>query len=247
MACRALVPCLAVVTAAVVISSCGNRDTDTTVPTAEQMASTLVMVDDFDGEWTVNEFPDGSPTAPSGVVSDDGHDMLVKLDMCDEASAESIAAADSLRWQAFRQLDLTVDDPIELRVDDQIEPPDRTGHMAFVQELLNSGAPDEIETTFDLIRDGMQACLGDFAADQEGPGSSETMAIPDVGDDRFGVLVTVGEAGASGEWRLYNALIRQGPVLMLMVVYDIRAGEAVEPQFSIDDIGELIQAAVDKL
>jgi hypothetical protein len=119
--------------------------------------------------------------------------------------------------------------------------------MVLVQELLTSGEPDEIETTFTLIRDGLQACLGEYSADEGGPGTSETMTIPDVGDDRYGVLVTVGDAGASAEWRLYNALIRQGPVLMLMVVVDIRAGEGVAPQVSIDDIDEFVQTAVDKV
>jgi hypothetical protein len=115
---RTLERCVAVVAAAVLISGCGG-DTYTIVPTAEQMAATLVTADDFDGDWTV----DASSAAVSGVVSDDEHDTLLKLDMCDRASAESSAAAESLRWQAFRQLDLTVDDPIELTVDDPINPP----------------------------------------------------------------------------------------------------------------------------
>ena len=247
MARHALEVCVAVVTAAVLVSGCSDDDTDTTVPTAEQMASTLVTADDFDGAWTVNEPPDASAAFLSGVVSDDERDRLLQLDLCDKASAESSAAAESLRWQAFRQLDLTVDDPIELTVDDPTDPTDRTGHMVFVQEFLTSAEPDEIETTFELIRDGMLACLGDDPADQGGPGTVETVTIPDVGDDRSGFLISVGQADASADGRLYNILVRRGPVLMLIVVADVTAGEGVEPQFSIDDIGKLIQTTVDKL
>ena len=238
---------MAVVVAAVVINGCGDDDIDTTVRTAEQMASTLVTADDFDDDWTVNEPPDTSAAFLSGVVSDDERDRLMQLDLCDKASAESSAAAESLRWQAFRQLDLTVEDPIELTVADPAESPDRTGQMVFVQEFLTSAEPAQIATTFELVRDGMQACLGDYPADQGGPGTVEMVTIPDVGDDRSGFVISVGEAGASADGRLYNVLVRRGPVLMLMVVADVTAGEGVEPQLSIDDIGELVQTAVDKL
>ena len=247
MARHAFEVCVAVIAAAVVINGCGDDDIDTTLPTAEQMASTLVTADDFDGDWTVNEPPDASAAFLSGVVSDDERDRLLQLDLCDKAGAESSTAAESLRWQAFRQLDLTVEDPIELTVADPTESPDRTGQVVFVQEFLTSAEPDQIETTFELIRDGMQACLGDYPADQGGPGTVETVTIPDVGDDRSGFVISVGEAGATEEVRLYNVLVRRGPVLMLMVVADVTAGEGVEPLLSIDDIGELIQTAVDKL
>lgn len=56
--------------------------------------------------------------------------------------------------------------------------------MIFVQEFLRSGDPAEIEATFTALRDGMQACQGDIPAGEEGPGSTESMAIPAVGEDR---------------------------------------------------------------
>jgi hypothetical protein len=141
---------------------------------------------------------------------------------------------------AFRQLDLTVDDAIET-------PDDRAGHMVFAQEFLTSGEASDMAATYELLRGGFEACLGDIAEGEEGPGTAEVMTIPDVGDERYGVLITVEESGGWAEWRLHNALVLQGPVLMALDVVDIRAGESVDPYFTIDDVGAMIETAVDKL
>ncbi len=98
-----------------------------------------------------------------------------------------------------------------------------------------------------LLRDGLQACLGDIPADEEGPGRAEEMTIPQVGDDRYGVLLTIEEAGGGAEWRIHTALVRKGAVLALLYITDIRAGEGVEPFYTVDEVGSLIQTAVDKL
>ena len=57
------------------------------VPTAEQLASVLVTVDDYDGKWTVNVPPDPQMAIPS-VVPDDKQEMLPKIGLCDKASEE---------------------------------------------------------------------------------------------------------------------------------------------------------------
>lgn len=222
-------------------AGCGSDAAEVTIPTPEALAASLVTPQDFEGEWTINEGPsEGSEPPSSGVITDEQRDMLPTFELCAQASAESRAAMEDLRWTAFRQLDLTVEDPIQ-------PPNDRTGHLVFVQELLSAGEPDEIETTFGLLRDGMQACLGDIPVGEEGPGTAEVMALPDVGDDRYGVLVTIEEAGGGGQWRLHNALVRQDTVLMLVDVVDIRVGEGVEPYFSLDEVGRLVQIAVERL
>ena len=220
-------------------ASCGSDDTAATPPTAEELAATLVTVDDYEGDWTVNAGPDDSIDMSTGVVPDEMQDLLPRLDFCDEASDESRAAAEEVQWQAFRQLDLTVEDPIR--------PPDREGHMVSVQQYLTAADPAEIEATFDVLRDGMEACLGDIAAGEEGPGTAVEMTIPEVGDDRYGVLLTFEEAGGWAEWRLHPALVRQGPVLMSMQVMDIRAGEGVGPYYSVEEVGAMFQTAVDRL
>ena len=177
----------------------------------------------------------------SGVVPDNLQQMLPKIEFCGKASEESRSAADALRWQAFRQLDQSEQDPIDMAAGD------RVGHMIFVQEFLLSGDPAEVETTFEALRDGIRACHGEIPAGEEGPGTSEPMTIPDVGEDRYGELSTVEEAGGGAYWLLHNALVRQGPVLMDLQVVDIVMGDGVQPAFTIEDIGAFVTTAVEHL
>lgn len=231
---------------AVAAAGCGGDVADEqTIPTDEEVASSLLRTTDFDGEWTILSPPEWADAATSGVVPDALRDMLPRLELCDRADPDALAAADDLAWMAFRQLDLAVDDPIE-PPGDVTGPTESAGHMVFVQEFLVSDEPDEIEATFELLRDGMAACLGDIPAGEEGPGSVATMTIPEVGDDRYGTLTLVEEAGGGAEWRLHGALVRQGPVLMSLVIVDIRAGD-VEPYSSDAEIAGIIQTAADRL
>lgn len=239
MVLRRQVLSVAALSVALVMGACGSDDTAATPPNAQELASSLITADDYEGEWKLN-VPADAPEAASGVVPDELQTSLPGLELCDAASAESRAAVESLRWKAFRQLDLTSADPIE-------PPDDRSGHLIFVQEFLTSAEPAQIETTFKLLRDGMQACLGDLPAGEEGPGTAEAMAVPEVGDDRYGVLTLLEEAGGWAQWRLHHALVRRGPVLVLLGVVEIRAGEGVEPLYSIDDVATMVQTAVAKL
>lgn len=210
------------------------------VPTAAQLASVLVTEDDYDGEWTVN-VPEDAEMAISGVVTEAQQAMLPKIELCDKADEESRSAAAALRWQAFRQLDQSEQDPIDMATGD------RVGHMIFVQEFLLSGDPADVEATFNALRDGMRACLGAIPAGEEGPGTAEPMTIPEVGDDRYGDLTTLAEAGGNASWMLHNSLVRQGPVLMDLQVVDIVMGEGVQPAFTTEDIGTFLSTAVEKL
>lgn len=221
-------------------SSSGPASSHGAVPTAEQLAAALMTADDYDGTWTVNVPPDAKlPT--SGVVPEDLQRMLPTIELCGRAGEESRSAADALRWQAFRQLDQSEQDPIDMATGD------RVGHMIFVQEFLRSGDPAEIETTFNALRDGLRACQGKIPAGQEGPGKTEPMTIPDVGDDRYGELTTLEEAGGGAYWLLHHSLVRQGPVLMQMQVVDIVMGEGVQPAFTTEGIDTFLTTAVEKL
>ncbi len=210
------------------------------VPTEDQLASALVAVDDYDGTWTVNVPPDAEDAA-DGVVTEDQQAMLPRLEFCAKASEEARSAAETLRWQAFRQIDQSEKDPIDMAGGD------RVGHLIFVQEFLAAGDPAEIESTFDALREGMRACEGEIPAGEEGPGKAEPMTIPEVGDDRYGVLTTLEEAGGGAYWLLHNALVRQGPVLMDLQVVDIVAGTGVRPAFTTEDIDTFLTTAVKKL
>lgn len=217
MGLRVPVRWLAVGVAGLLLASCSGS---VAIPTAEELEGALLGVDDYPGEWSVAGPAEGG------------------LELCDKASSESLAAVADLQWKASRHLDLAVEDPIE-------PPDDREGHLVGVQEFLTSGEPAEIEATFGLLRDGMQACLGEFPADEEGPATAEEMTIPDVGDDHYGVLFLMEEAGGWAEWRMPAALVRRGPVLMLLNVLDIRAG--VDPYFTADDVGGMLETAVGRL
>ena len=212
-----------------------------TVLTAEELAAALVTEDDYDGRWTVNVPPGSQGAAAPGVVTESQQEMLPSIDFCPRASEESRAAAEALRWQAFRQLDQSEENPIDLARGD------RVGHMIFVQEFLMSGDPAEVEKTFDALRDGMRACQGKIPAGEEGPGRSEPMTIPVVGDDRYGELTTVEEAGGGAYWLLHSSLVRQGPVLMNLQVVDIVVGKGMQPVFTTEDIGTFVTTAVEKL
>ena len=167
------------------------------MPTPEQLAGALVTTDDYDGTWTVNVPPD-EQAATDGVVTEDQQAMLPRIELCAAAGEESRAAADALRWQAFRQLDQSEEDPIDMAAGD------RRGHLVFVQEFLRAGDPDEVATTFDALRDGMRACTGDFPAGEEGPGTVEPVVVAEVGDDRYAELTTMEEAGGGAYWLIYQ-------------------------------------------
>lgn len=207
------------------------------VPTADEVARRLIDVDTFEGDWT-NNAPADAAGAETGVVPEELQDELPRLDICDAAGEDVRQTVHELPWMAFRQLELDVDDPIR-------PPDDRTGHMVFVQEFLVAGEPDEMTTLFESIRDGTRACLGEIPAGEEGPGFAELFALPSVGDDRDGTLLTVEEAGGWAEWRLYSAMVREGPIFAHLIITDIRAGD--DPYFTDAEIGEMVEAAAELL
>jgi hypothetical protein len=238
---RTWVPVVLVMVLAAGAAGCGDDETGATVPTAEQLAATLATPETYEGDWSVNAGPDGTEQAASGVLTAEQQELVPTMELCDEASPESRAAADTLRWTVFRQLDLAVEDPIDV-------PRDREGHLVFLQEAMTSGDPAEMASTFALLREGMQACLGDHPAEDEGGVATLTeLAVPEVGDARYGVLLTMEEAEGWAEWRIHENLVQDGPVLMLLNVVDIRAGEGVEPYYSTDDVGGMLTTAVDQL
>lgn len=222
--------------AALAGAGCG-RDGDA-VPTPEELAAHLLAPHDLAGAWSVSVVDEGAD--PIGVVTDEMQETLPRLELCSDASEDARTAASGLDWDAFVQLGIETADPIG-------PPDDQTGHMIFLQQYLAAADADDAAASFDLLRQGAEACLGEIEADGEGPGFAETMAVPELGDDSFGVLTTVQEAGGWAEWRLHQVVVRDGPVLMALVVTDIRAGDGVEPYFTTDDIGDIALTAVGKL
>ena len=209
------------------------------VPSADELAAALLSTEDLPGVWVVNPGPEDGALPASGVVPEEVRDLLPRLELCPAASVEARAAAAALQWQAFRQLDQEEDDPIE-------PPADRSGHLVFVQEFLAAAEPAVTEGRFTSLRDGMAACLGELPAGDEGPGVAEEMPLPDLGDDRYGVRTTLEEQGGDAEWLFHQVFVREGAVLLVVDVVDIRMGE-VEPLFTRADVDAIAATAVDRL
>ena len=235
--------------AALMMSGCGgteeSAEDETAAPetAAEEtaagsaLASMLVTGDDLAGEWTVNE------VSGSGVVTEDMVENLPTIELCESASAEAQAAAEGLQWQAFRQLDLTVDDPLE-GTDEDV-----SGRMIFVQEFLLEGDPGEVEATFEALQSGLESCEGQSTVDEDGHTATEEVweAVPQVGDDRFGGQITIEEPGGGAGWVIYSVLMRDGSILMMEMVTEAFAGEGVTPQLSADQAAAIITASAAKI
>ena len=200
----------------------------------------LISPDDLEGEWSVFDGPQGGDQMvdPSGILTDEQQELVPLFELCEQASDEAKQVAEDLRPLVFRQMNLAVDD--------EIDPPfDRSGHMIFLQEFLYAGDANDIARDFRIVRDGTVECFGEIAAGEEGPGLAEELRVPDLGDGRIGVLVTVEEAGGWAEWRIQELLMHDGPVLMKFVLVDIRAG--VDPYFTAEEFGDIARVVADKL
>lgn len=226
------------VAGSLLLASCGNGEE--TIPSAEQLSDMLISADDVEGDWSLFDGPQGGDQMidPSGILTDEQRELVPSFELCDRASDEAKQVADDLRPVVFRQMDLAVDDEID-------PPSDREGHMVFLQQSLFAGDPDELADSFTIVRDELRACLGPIPAGEEGPGFAEELTVPEVGDDRFAALITIEEAGGWAEWRVHEIFVRQGPVVMLLVIVDIRAG--VDPYFSTSDIDDIVRTAAEKL
>lgn len=232
---------LAVALATVVSQSLvACADDQRTIPSIDELSSALLTDDDLDGNWVVFDGPQGGDEKidSSGILTEEQRDLVPSFDLCEKASVTARETAESLRPVLFRQLDLSFDDRID-------PPSDRSGHQIFLQQFVYVDGDGRMNETFDSLRDGVLSCFGEIPAGEEGPGSARDLPIPEWGDERFGVLTTIEEAGGWAEWRIQKAVVRDGPVLIELVLVDIRAG--VEPYFTADEFGRLVDAVMEKM
>lgn len=221
---------------AAALTSCGSPRS------VEDMADALLTPADLTGEWTVNAGnPDASEgtLAPSGILTDAQREVLPRVQLCDRASGDAQDAADAFEWEVYRQLDQTVDDPID-------PPTDREGHKVFLQESMMSDDPDDLIALFDDLLPGIEACLGDIPADEEGPGTAEKIEITSGGDEQIAVLSRIEEAGGQGVWNVYNAVIRKGSVALSIMLVDVYLGD-LQPVVDNADFDAIVSLAMSKL
>lgn len=210
-----------------------------TVLSTQQLAEALLRPIDLDGSWKLNAGPQGADLSTTGIIDETNRDKLPHMELCDTASQASKDALNAIEWQAFRQMDKTVDDPIQ-------PPKDREGHMIFVQEWLTSGAADSLSETFDDVSGAFAECLGDLPAGQEGSGTVTDVSIKPIGDQRVAALARFGEAGGVGTWNIYSVFIRAGTVLMGLTAVDIVMGD-LQPELTLDVLDHILAAALSKV
>ncbi len=220
----------------VVLSGCGAGDSDTpspspapawsqgVVPTADQLESVLLTSDDLGGaDWTKSL---GSPG---------------DLWFCPEASTESSSAAADVTWQASVQFVTGQDVASATATKD---PP----VTVTVVEWLLADEPSQIEQTFTALREGAEACYGPDTVDGRAVVTAP-MGVPAVGDDRFGESDTylMGEPGNPDSTFLRGAIVRDGPVLMLVSITENAPDEGFQPQLTQDYVDTIITTAAANL
>lgn len=225
---------LAVSGSMVLLAGCSD-DQATDPPTPVELADRLVRPDDLDEGWTT--MPSSGDVDASGVVTGEAPRNLPSIGLCPWAPDDARDAANGVRWQAYRQLELEPDDPL-------VPPDDVSGHIVVLHHALSAADEVAMTATFDLLGEGATACFGPVDPGDESAGTTEALPVPELGDDRFGALMTLPEAAGEAEWLVHYVLVRDGPVLGLVVVTDLRAGEGVGPYFTLDDIGEIATAAL---
>lgn len=237
---RVRISVLALVTVLVLVSSGCTRSSRSpkVVLSTQELADGLLVADDLEGNWKLNSGPEGADLSTTGIIDDTNRDKLPQIQLCDTASQESRDALNAIQWQAFRQIDKTVDNAIK-------PPKDREGHMIFVQEWLTSGESDELELVFDDISAAVKECLGDIPAGEEGPGTITEAEIEPIGDQRVAALTQFEEAGGVGTWNIYSVFIRAGTVLMGVTAVDIVLGD-LEPELTVADLDEILSTALSK-
>ena len=208
----------------VALAGCGSGEggsaqgpSPVAVPTVAQLQDALLVPADLTGQWAV----DGQGTQ-SGVI-----------ELCAAASDESKQAAADLQFHAG----------VTLR---EVTEPGATGAVYVAQFLLG----DQVETvqaTFEALQAGARACYGQPLVPEEDFGTNEPYELPAVGDARYGEYHVMASSTPGYGSYLHMAVVRDGPVLMLLNVREFTGQEGQEPLRSAQDVGTIVTTAANKL
>lgn len=231
------------------LTGCGQEEASDTSPTPEpitpeSLAAALLTPEDLGEGWSTSIPPDAPEAAESGVVTDEMREFMPRIELCAAAPEEAQAAADSLEWQAFRQLDLATDVPPH---DPGSKAPPQH-HLVFVQEFLTSG--DDTEATYDALVTGLEACEGVEETTKDGESvTTSALDVPTLGDAASAwrtVVLEPGPEDRSATWDLRTVLVRDGEVFVNATVAEITT-EKVQPEIDDDRVVEIVTQMVDKL
>lgn len=232
------------------LAACGNETTTSSTgagTSSEELAASLVTAEDLGDGWSVTPDPETGET--SGVVSEEVRDKLPRIQLCEKASAEAVAAAKALRWEAFRQLNLATEtESSQPATPKPGQPPQHD--LVFVQEFLMSGDPADVQATYDALESGIRACWGERTVTEDGEKDRTLrLRVPAVGEDRVGTRDIVTEPGPgrrAATWDLRSVLARDGEVLFSIMVAEVTTPK-VDPVLDDAAVADIITTIADKL
>ena len=124
------------------------------------------------------------------------------------------------------------------------------GSEAFppsVQQYLLADEPGEVESVFGLLREGLRVCMEEGQGIKEGfeGATASPMTVPHLGDEAFGHRTHV-PFPDGGHWDLRMVFVRKGATLMFFQELEVIEADG-DNAFSVDEIGEMLERAVDRL
>jgi hypothetical protein len=155
------------------------------------------------------------------------------IELCADASRESKQAAAALAFQTG----------VTLR---RVTGSGATGAVDVVEYLLAEPGED-VQATFEALQAGALACYGKPLVPEEDYGTNEPYALPAVGDARYGEYHVMASDQPGYGTYLHMAVVRDGPVLMLLDVWEFLGGDGAEPLITAQDVGTIVTTAVAKL
>ena len=188
------------------------------IPTAAELQAALLAPGDMAGDVTIDS------TGTQGGV----------IEPCVAASQASKDAAATLAFQVgtvFRRATAP-----------QVE----TGAV-YIRQYLLADDPNAVDATFDALRAGAQACYGEPLVPEEDYGTSDPYELPAVGDERYGEHHVMGSDTPGYGMYLHMAVVRDGPILMLIDVFEFTGQEGQGPAVTEEDVAAIVTTAVAKL
>ncbi len=188
------------------------------IPTMAQLQSALLTPADLAGDFTVDD--EGTQ---GGVI-----------EPCAAASQASRDAAATLEFQVGTVLRRASVPPVE------------TGAV-YLRQYLLAEDPNAVDATFDSLRAGAEACYGQPLVPEEDYGTSDPYQLPAVGDERYGEYHVMGSDTPGYGMYLHMAVVRDGPILMLIDVFEFTGQEGRGPQVTAEDVAAIVTTAMGRL